>query len=384
MNILIVIEKNSWAEWHIANGFKKMGHTVSCFYFGDYAGEFYGYQRRNEQIKKNRILVDTAKRLRDESGLDLIFCYVYDDFLLPQYAKKLSDLGVPMVNYNVDMSVRWYRQIRTACYFDLMLCAQPDNMENLARYSKKVFYFPMAATPCQLNGDFLLGEKKLEVTFLGTAILYRRRMLSALANASVSLSVFGKYWDMTESEAKVCIRSTQKTLSDIIHYGWPRFRAEGCGVMLNEFAKRFFSESKSNAEIFIPPEMIKGKLANEELSTIFRYSKINVGLTRLSVENPNCVGRCQMRLRDFEVPMTGGFYLVEKSPGYDQAFVDGKEVVMWQTLSELLEKIHYYLKHENEREEIAAAGKQRALRDHTWESRFKGLFTELRLQNVEN
>ena len=37
-------------------------------------------------------------------GLDLIFCYVYDDFLLPEYAKLLEQLDVPMVNYNVDMT----------------------------------------------------------------------------------------------------------------------------------------------------------------------------------------------------------------------------------------------------------------------------------------
>lgn len=87
-------------------------------------------------IEKNHALLTIAKKLQDTSGLDLIFCYVYDDFLLPKYAKALSCLNVHMVNYNVDMQSHWIRQIRIAPYFDIMLCAERRNMEHLACYAK--------------------------------------------------------------------------------------------------------------------------------------------------------------------------------------------------------------------------------------------------------
>lgn len=375
--ILVVMEKNSWMNVHIANSLEAMGHNVTRFYFGDYVCEYYGFTRWHEKIEKNKALVNIAKSLRDEQGLDLIFCYVYDDFLMPKYAKALSHLKIPMVNYNVDMPEQWFRQIRIAPHFDLMLCAQPDHMPDLATYSKKVLFFPMAAQSVVSipSSDI---EKTHEVTFLGTAIPYRRHVFSQLAKSSVSLSIYGKYWDSLQ-QSDVCMRNISRILYNIGHYAWPRCRAEGVSHLWKIVLERLYSDGYNPHDDFIPPIIIKGKVPDSNLSKIFCSSKINLGITGREIYNPNHIQCRQMKLRDFEVPMSGGFYLVEKAPGYDQAFVDGKEVVTWQTIDELLEKIHYYLKHDDEREAIAAAGHQRAIQDHTWNARFNMLFLELGL-----
>lgn len=376
-----MIEKNSWVESHIVRALELMGNNVFRFYFGDFVSEFYGSKRRDEQIKKNVMLVETAKRLYNESHLDLIFCYVYDDFLMPKYAKALSSLDVPMVNYNVDMPSQWYRQIRTAGYFDFMLCAQPDYMEDLARYAKRVMYFPMAAMPAANQTHSEKFKKLCDVSFLGTALPYRRRLLSEVSNANVPLSIYGKYWD-TENAATY-MRSFEKTALDIAYYGWPRLKTEGVKKVFGSLSSRIFTNMHDNEDV-IPAEYIKGSLETYELPLLFQQSKINIGLTRYAEDDPNKVGRCQMKLRDFEVPMAGGFYLVEKSPGYDEAFVDGEEVVMWQTLPELLEKIHYYLMHEKERREIALKGYEKAINEHTWENRFNKLFQALGISHANS
>jgi spore maturation protein CgeB len=93
--------------------------------------------------------------------------------------------------------------------------------------------------------------------------------------------------------------------------------------------------------------------------------------------NPFRPAITQMKLRDFEVPACGGFYLVEQAPDYDGLFERGREVETWRTVGELIDKIRYYLDHENERAAIAAAGRQRALREHLWTHRFAALFSEL-------
>ena len=66
-------------------------------------------------------------------------------FFCPKSPHALRALDVPMLNYNVDMTNQWYRQIRTARYFTGMLCAQRVHMSDLARYGAPVYYFPMAA-----------------------------------------------------------------------------------------------------------------------------------------------------------------------------------------------------------------------------------------------
>lgn|SRR3990167_924177 len=376
LKILVVAENNSWMNPHIVNSMEAMGHRVNRFYYGDYVGEFYGHARRHEQIAKNKMLVNLAKSLQDENGLDLIFCYVYDDFLMPQYAKALSDLHIPMVNYNVDMPGQWFRQTRTASYFDLMLCAQLDHIMDLKKYSKKVLYFPMAALSKSPNSSNNI-EKINNIAFLGTATPYRRYVFSHLAKQLHDFSIYGKYWNELQSDA--IIRHISRTFKDIRYYGWPRYRAEGVSRLWKIFLERLSIRKNKILDDYIPSQLLKGKLSDDDLLTVFQRSKINIGVTRCENDNPHQIGRCQMKLRDFEVPMAGGFYLVEKAPGYDQLFVDGKEVVTWQTLDELSEKIDYYLKHDDEREAIALAGQKRAMRDHTWEARFNTLFLELGL-----
>lgn len=378
LNILVVVEKNSWLDFHIADSFEELGHKVVRFNFGEYISEFYGMSRANERLKKNKELLETAHALQKNSSLDFIFCYVYDDFLLPEYAKALEALAIPIVNYNVDMPSQWYRQIKTAKFFTCILCAQPDHMNTIGQYAKKTLYFPMAAKIPHMSENNSFKKPVLPVTFLGTCLPYRRHLLSELIRASIPLEIYGKNWKESISEHH--IRSIEKTCTDLIYYGWPRIKSEGVGSLFRALMSRF--KLGEAIDLCIPDDVLHGPVLNEEILLLFKSSKINLGLTRYAGDDLNRQGRCQMKLRDFEVPMAGGFYLVEKSPGYELAFEDGREIVTWTTLPDLKEKINYYLAHEEEREQIAKAGQLRAIQEHSWASRFDMLFAELDIKQA--
>jgi spore maturation protein CgeB len=87
----------------------------------------------------------------------------------------------------------------------------------------------------------------------------------------------------------------------------------------------------------------------------------------------------QVRLRDFEVPMSGGFYMVEYMEELKEFFDIGKEIVCYTDKQDLTDKIKYYLKHDNARECIRKAGHRRCVRDHTWHKRFQVAFREMGL-----
>jgi len=381
VRILTVLESPSWAEYHIAGSLEEMGHTVHRFDYGTHVGDFFGRARKGERLEKNRQLLDLAKCLLHGEGLDLIFCYVYDDFLLPEYAKALADLEVPMVNFNVDMVNQWYRQIRTAKYFTRVLCAQRANMQNMARYGAKVEYFPMAARWSQLETpEALAWQPAAPVTFVGTPMPYRISMLTRLHEAGIPLAVYGKFW--LDNRQATPERNWEKTILDLYHYGWPRLRSEGPRGLLRALAERLpqrkpqFGPDQAKA---LPVNLTQGFVPNDAMAALFRNSKINLGFTRMIGHDPSRPGVNQVKLRDFEVPMAGGFYLVEKAPDYEGLFKPGVEVETWNGIDELLEKVSYYLSHDSEREAIARAGAARARAEHTWEKRFRGLFDELGL-----
>ena len=74
-------------------------------------------------------------------------------------------------------------------------------------------------------------------------------------------------------------------------------------------------------------------------------------------------------MRLFEVTGTGVFLLSEYQPNINEYFEDGREVETFRNEDELIEKIHYYLQHPDQRETIAKRGQERCFRDHSMEKR---------------
>lgn len=377
MLILTVLEGPSWIDHHINGSLRALGHEVHMYVYGTHVGEFYPKARADEQARKNRELLQLARDLAKTGRLGLIFCYVYDDFLLVDTARALAGLGVAMVNFNVDMVNQWYRQLRTARYFTRILCAQRANMDQLARHGGKPLYFPMAA-PLPTDDDASSWQPAAPVTFVGTPMPFRTRVLAYLLQHGVPLAVYGKFWQQQQQATPE--RSSEKTLSDICHYAWPRLRAEGIGSLLQVLRERWQRNVSSAASETLPPSVLHGFVPAGHINALFRHSAINLGFSRMVGDNPARPGKNQVKLRDFEVPMAGGFYLVEQAPDYDQLFKPGVEVETWRTPGELCDKIRYYLDHPAERAAIAAAGAARAHSDHSWQRRFAMLFDELGLE----
>lgn len=116
-----------------------------------------------------------------------------------------------------------------------------------------------------------------------------------------------------------------------------------------------------------------GRLAVEDVPRLFAQSKIVLGV--------GSIGHCEdfyaLKMRDFDGPMSGSCYVTHDNPDLQSVYKVGEEIVTYRTVNECVEKVRWYLSHEEERERIAQAGRARALVEHTWEKRFKGLFEVL-------
>lgn len=72
------------------------------------------------------------------------------------------------------------------------------------------------------------------------------------------------------------------------------------------------------------------------------------------------------KMRLYEATGAGAMLLTDWKENLPEMFEPGKEVATYRTPEECAEQIRYYLRHEEKRKKIAAAGQQRTLRDHTY------------------
>lgn len=91
---------------------------------------------------------------------------------------------------------------------------------------------------------------------------------------------------------------------------------------------------------------------HKQMPLVFAGSKINLNITLRSI-------RSGIPLRVLDIMACGGFTMTNRQPEIADCFEDGTEIVTFESVEECLDKIDYYLAHDEERCAIAAAGQRR-------------------------
>lgn len=82
-----------------------------------------------------------------------------------------------------------------------------------------------------------------------------------------------------------------------------------------------------------------------------------------------------LNMRIFETLSTGSFLLTNWLPTLGELFEDGKHLVTYKTLDEMVEKAKYYLEHDDERQKIADAGHAEFMAKHTYKHRVETILS---------
>jgi spore maturation protein CgeB len=78
-------------------------------------------------------------------------------------------------------------------------------------------------------------------------------------------------------------------------------------------------------------------------------------------------------MRLFEATGVGTCLITDWKKNLQQLFEPDKEIVVYESAEEMVEKTKWLLNHPREREEIASAGKERTMKDHTYARRAEQL-----------
>lgn len=101
-----------------------------------------------------------------------------------------------------------------------------------------------------------------------------------------------------------------------------------------------------------------------DLASVYRSSTINLNINALQ-------GFSFVNIRNFDVPVYGGFLLSEWVPCAADFFEPDEEMVFFEGIEDLVRKVGYYLEHPHERQERIEQARRRIQSDHLYGFRMK-------------
>lgn len=113
-----------------------------------------------------------------------------------------------------------------------------------------------------------------------------------------------------------------------------------------------------------------GALSDTEMIRLYSRSRINLGFSGVGYSKKLLC----LKGRDFEIPMSGGLYLTQDNPELNLVYDVGNEIVTYKNYAHCLRQIRWLLDNPKKAQEIRQAGFRRALKEHTWDTRFTQIF----------
>jgi spore maturation protein CgeB len=332
-------------------------------------------------ISKNRPkvtkeLLRQIKKAHEERPIDLFFSYFYDACVLPEGIEAIRSMGIKAVNWYCNGSYQFHLVEEISPHYDWCLVPEKFRLQDYRAIGARPIYCQEAANPKIYKPHNLPVE--FDVTFVGQAYGDRPEYIRCLLDNSIDVRVWGYGWDTFSQHYQSHLAHPFRSLAQAAREFLSNTDVEDVfrrllNLELLRSAKKAVSATPT---IELPDEIIGTVLSDLEMVQMYSRSKINLGFS--SCDTGQGEERIvQIRLRDFEVPMSGGFYLVEYMEELKEFFEIGKEIVCYTDPEDLVKKVKYYLGHDSERESIRRAGHERCLRDHTWHKRFEMAFKQM-------
>jgi spore maturation protein CgeB len=310
--------------------------------------------------------VEAAHRARP---LDLVITYVHAAHLEPAAIERVRERIAPILNFHCNDIHQFHLVRPIARHFTLCLVPEREAIADYRGAGAEPFYWPMAANPAVYRP--VPATPRYAASFAGQRYGDRTALVLALREAGVDTHVFGQGWAWgPASDASRTPAAERGAAGALAHLagqtlaGRLPWRAVADGYAWRALAGR-------HAHALHPP------LSDDAYVALFSESHISLGFLIVGDSHRTLRPLRQVRLREFEATMAGGFYLTGWIEELADLYEIGKEIVCYKSRAELVDLARWYLAHDTERDRVRRAGRARALRDHTWQRRFEGLFAEL-------
>ena len=375
---ILFIEWASFGNADIKDAFAKEGHQVVCFPFSNKDA------RRDAEIESA-----LSKKLR-ETVPDAVFSFNY--FPLVSNVCKREDL--PYISWIYDSpyvmlySYTAINPCNTIYVFDRALCREFNEAG-----IKTVHYMPMAANTQRLDA---LGfpDPAYDISFVGSLYTESHNFFDRMENLSAYTKGYLEGLMHAQMNVQGC-NFIQESLSPVMEelYQALPMDPNPDGVETREYLYAQYVinrkltglerlrlltavTQKNTLDLFtLDPAFSLPNLRNHgtadyysEMPLVFKKSRINLNISLRSIKSG-------IPLRAFDIMGCGGFLLSNYQEDFLENFTPGVDFVCYENEKDLLQKIDYYLTHEEERITIAKNGHDQVAAAHTYRHRVREMLS---------
>jgi hypothetical protein len=222
--------------------------------------------------------------------VDLVFTYFTDACIEAGALDEIRGMGIKTVNWYCNGSYQLHLVREISPRYDWCLVPEKFRMGDYVAMGARPIYCQEAANP-NVYRPYEVA-KEFDVTFVGQAYGERPLLIRELVERGIRVHVWGHGW--RNPHPKYLPAETYEAINAI------------------------------------PAELRNDPLGDEEMVKMYSRSKINLGFSTCGDTHLARERVVQVRLRDFEVPMSGGFYLVERMEELGEFFELGREVACYE------------------------------------------------------
>ena len=322
----------SYEYYNFLKPLEKMGYAVIPF-------DFLEHMRLLSREDMNRKLLEVVRCEHP----DLVFFIPHTDQFIPEIVDEIGRHTITLGYFFDDMWRIKYSRF-WARHFNFITTSDVNGLRKFQDAGfTNVIYSPFAC-----NHEIYRKEnlpKLYDVTFVGQYHPYREWCINHLRKSGINVSVWGK--------------------------GWPS------GMINFKDMISIFNQSRINLNLSNCVSWdirYLTALSRPLKSTLRVWLQATRALTQSDMKTVE-----QVKGRHFEINACGGFQLSYYVKGLERHYAIGKEITLYGSIEDMIEKIRYYLKHEDEREAIALRGYERTQSEHTMEKRLQDILKYLKL-----
>jgi len=355
----------SFEHYNFYHSLLHMGHDILYFDYMTLLQE-HGREWMNQRLKE---VVASEKP-------DLLFVILFTDQFDPLVLREITETPLPTLNWFCDDHWRFdnYSREWAPCFKWVVTTAASA----LPKYAS-LGYHNVIKSQWGCNDELYRKMDvplKYDVAFVGQPHGNRLQVILALRKAGIKVHVWGAGWESGRLSQEEMIRVfNQSRINLNLSNGSIPTDAPPRVIPPTVRPSETFRSRVSRFLDSVPFGSQVKAMGKGWISGL--SSPLTASADSGSIETAEAHYIDQIKGRNFEVPGCGGFLLTGNAENLGQYYEIGKEVVCFDDRQDLIEKVRYYLKHEDERAAIAQAGYERTKRDHTYPRRFSEIFEQL-------